>query len=101
MKAGALKPLHLTNAYVDWIENGRDGRKALAEPSDISTNSFTKRMEFKSTKSDKSRTMFMPETLCSTLKAHRAEQGKEKLSPLTMFGAQPKFHRRSQSAKSG
>jgi integrase len=27
LKAGALKPLHLTSAYSEWVENGRDGRK--------------------------------------------------------------------------
>jgi integrase len=27
LKAGELKPLHLTNAYSDWVKNGRDGRK--------------------------------------------------------------------------
>ena len=27
LRAGALKPFHLTNAYNDWTENGRDGRR--------------------------------------------------------------------------
>lgn len=185
LKAGALKPFHLANAYSDWVENGRDGRKvsgrtvrhvhellrnvlrwgvrrellsrnvaALIEDDDLPkairpkpvalseaelrkllgeaksptsrskkrgtlssqawfypavafaaytgarrgetlalrwsdvnfdqrsvtiARSITERMEFKSTKSDKSRTISMPETLCSILKTHRAEQSKEKL----------------------
>ena len=27
LKARALKPLHLTNAYSDWVKDGREGRK--------------------------------------------------------------------------
>jgi integrase len=41
--------------------------------------SITERMEIKGTKSDKERTISMPETLCAILRTHRAEQGKEKL----------------------
>jgi integrase len=36
-------------------------------------------MEFKSTKNDKSRTISMPEALCSILKAYSAAQAEEKL----------------------
>jgi integrase len=185
LRAGALKPFHLTNAYSDWTENGRDGRRvsgrtvrhvhellrnilrwgvrkelltrnvaafiddddlpktvrpkpiALTEvelrklldeaknPSSrskkrgylssqpwfypavafaaytgarrgevlalrwsdvnfdlrsvIIARSITERMEFKSTKNDKSRTISMPELLCSILKTHSAAQVEEKL----------------------
>lgn len=41
--------------------------------------SITERMEFKSTKNDKSRTISMSETLCAILKMHRAAQAKERL----------------------
>ena len=41
--------------------------------------SITERMEFKSTKNDKSRTISMPSPLCAILKTHGAEQAKEKL----------------------
>jgi integrase len=41
--------------------------------------SITERMEFKSTKNDKSRTISMPPPLCAILKTHGAEQAKEKL----------------------
>jgi integrase len=43
------------------------------------SRSITERMEFKSPKNDKSRTISMPETLRSILKSHRASQAKEKL----------------------
>jgi integrase len=41
--------------------------------------SITERMEFKSTKNDKSRTISMPETLCSILKTHRVAQAEERV----------------------
>jgi hypothetical protein len=41
--------------------------------------SITERMEFKSTKNDKSRTISMPEALCSILKTYGSAQAEEKL----------------------
>jgi integrase len=41
--------------------------------------SITERMEFKSTKNDKSRTISMPEGLCSILNTYSAAQAEEKL----------------------
>jgi integrase len=185
LRAGALKPFHLTNAYNHWTENGRDGRRVSgrtvrhvhellrnilrwgvrkelltrnvaafiedddlpktvrpkpialtevelrklldeaknpssrskkrgylsAQPwfypavafaaytgarrgevlalrwSDVNfelrsvtiARSITERMEFKSTKNDKSRTISMPEALCSILKTYSAAQAEEKL----------------------
>lgn len=185
LKAGALKPFHLTNAYNDWTENGRQARQvsgrtvrhvhellrnilrwgvrkelltrnvaAFIEDDDLPkavkpkpvalteielrrllneakrptsrskkrgylssqpwfypavafaaytgarrgevlalrwsdvnlelrsvtiARSITERMEFKSTKNDKARTISMPERLCAILKTHGAEQAKEKL----------------------
>jgi integrase len=185
LRAGALKPFHLTNAYNDWTENGRDGRRVSgrtvrhvhellrnilrwgvrkelltrnvaafiedddlpktvrprpialtevelrklldeaknpssrskkrgylsAQPwfypavafaaytgarrgevlalrwSDVNfelrsvtiARSITERMEFKSTKNDKSRTISMPEGLCSILNTYSAAQAEEKL----------------------
>jgi integrase len=47
--------------------------------------SVTERMEFKSTKNDKSRTISMPETLCAILRAYETEQAKEKQSLGTAY----------------
>ncbi len=44
------------------------------------SRSITERLEFKAPKNDRSRTISMPETLCSILRTHQAAQAKERLA---------------------